>query len=192
MLFIGKPKGRSRMISNGRIRGVTHSHVPSRDPRHLTHSNMTWLIHIWHDSFARATPHVNESCHMLMSHITYEWVMSHMWMSQVTHVNESDHTCWWVMLQVDESYHAWLSHVAYSSCHVTYVYILRATSHIFPSCKAAISVTWLIHTWHDSFPRAKLQFLGAHTDSDSFLSDTTHSHVPSCNYLTRTPSWTHS
>ena len=137
-----------------------------------------WLIQTWHDSFIYDT--------------THSLVPLHMWMSHVTHVNESDHTCWWVMSQVDESYHAWLSHVAYSSCHVTYVYILRATSHIFPSCKAAISVTWLIHTWHDSFPRAKLQFLGAHTDSDSFLSDTTHSHVPSCNYLTRTPSWTHS
>jgi len=35
--------------------------------------------------------HVNESCH------TCEWVMSHMWMSDVTHVNESCHTCEWVM-----------------------------------------------------------------------------------------------
>jgi len=30
-------------------------------------------------------PHMNESCHILMSHVTYEWVMSHM--------NETCHTC---------------------------------------------------------------------------------------------------
>jgi len=27
----------------------------------------------------------------------YEWVMSHIWMSHVTHMNESCHTCEWVM-----------------------------------------------------------------------------------------------
>ena len=35
-------------------------------------------------------PCVNESCHMC------EWVMSHVWMSHVTCVNESCHMCEWV------------------------------------------------------------------------------------------------
>jgi hypothetical protein len=34
---------------------------------------------------------VNESCH------TYEWVMSHVWMSQVTHMNEWFHAYEWVV-----------------------------------------------------------------------------------------------
>jgi len=46
---------------------------------------------------------LNESCH------TCEWVMSHMWMGQVTHMNESCHTCEWVKS------HIWMSHVAYTN-----------------------------------------------------------------------------
>ena len=51
--------------------------------------------------------HMNESCH------TYEWVMSRIWMSHVTHMNESCHTCKWVMS------HTWMSHVTHvdESCH---------------------------------------------------------------------------
>ena len=30
----------------------------------------------------------------------YEWVMSHIWMSHVTHMNESCHTCEWVMSHI--------------------------------------------------------------------------------------------
>jgi len=41
----------------------------------------------------------------------YEWVMSHIWMSHVTHMNgschESCHTCEWVMS------HMWMSHVTH-------------------------------------------------------------------------------
>jgi len=40
-----------------------------------------------------------ESCH------TYEWVMSHVWISHVTRVNKSCQTCKWVMS------HVWMSHV---------------------------------------------------------------------------------
>jgi len=47
--------------------------------------------------------HVDESCH------TYEWVMSHMWMSHVTHVNESCHICEWVMS------HVWMSYVTHTN-----------------------------------------------------------------------------
>jgi len=48
---------------------------------------------------------VNESCHIWMSHVAYEWVMSHMnescciWMSHVTYE--------WVMLHMNESCHIW-------------------------------------------------------------------------------------
>jgi len=48
----------------------------------------------------------HESCH------TYEWVMSHTWISQVTHMNESCHPHEWVMS------HTWMSHVTHrnASC----------------------------------------------------------------------------
>jgi len=56
---------------------------------------VTWLIHtvditdspVWHNSFVCVTWNVMKwSCH------TYGWVMSHIWMSHVTHMNESCHT----------------------------------------------------------------------------------------------------
>ena len=54
--------------------------------------------------------HMNESCHLWMSHVTHEWVMSYMnescdiWMSHVTRMNESCHI-----------HEAVISHM---SCHV--------------------------------------------------------------------------
>jgi len=56
---------------------------------------------------AASTCRVIESCH------TYEWVMSHIRMSHVTHMNESCHTYERVMS------HIWMSHVTHmnESCH---------------------------------------------------------------------------
>jgi len=67
--------------------------------------------------------HVNESYH------TCAWVMSHMWMSHVTHVNESYRTCEWVMS------HMWMSHVAHvnESCH---------------TCAWVLSHMWMSHITH--------------------------------------------
>ena len=45
--------------------------------------------------------HVNESCHAC------KWVVSHLWMSRVTHVNESCHTCESVVS------HMWMSRVTH-------------------------------------------------------------------------------
>jgi len=64
-------------------------------------------------------------CHIWMSHVTYECVMSHVRMSHVTyewvmsHMNESCHI-WmsrvryeWVMSHMNASFHVWMSHVMY-------------------------------------------------------------------------------
>jgi len=77
-----------------------------------------------HERMSHVT-YMNESCY------TYEWVMSHiqwvishtwmshvthmdeLWMSHVTHMNESCHAYEWVMS------HIWMSHVTHvnESCH---------------------------------------------------------------------------
>jgi len=86
---------------------------------------VTWLIYmcdvthscVWHDSFICAAwrdvtcdfetvTHMNGSClthmngtcltHMNVSCHTFEWVMSHIWMSHVTRMNGSCHTYEWV------------------------------------------------------------------------------------------------
>jgi len=48
-----------------------------------------------------------ESHHVEMRHLAYEWVMSHMWMRHVTHVNETCHKCECVMLRI------WMVHVSH-------------------------------------------------------------------------------
>ena len=71
---------------------------------------------------------MNESCHTWMSHVTHEWVMSHMheschtWMSHVTHE--------WVMSHMNESCHTWMGHVMHE-------WIM---SHMNESC-----LTWMSH-----------------------------------------------
>jgi len=67
--------------------------------------------------------HMNESCH------THEWAMSHTWMSHVKHMNESYHTHEWVMS------HTWMSHVTRmnASCRAlthSCVWQLRIQTHI--------------------------------------------------------------
>ena len=74
------------------------------------------------------TAHRNESCRQfewvtLLSHgtymngsrHTYDWVMSHIWVSQVTHMNELCHTYASVMS------HVWMSHITRmnNSCHTS-------------------------------------------------------------------------
>jgi len=59
------------------------------------------MPHIW----MRHVTHLNESCHVWMSHFTYARVMSHIWMSHSTRMNESCHTYEWVMS------HIYMSHV---------------------------------------------------------------------------------
>jgi len=69
----------------------------------MTHSCVTWLVYMWHDSFidniirfswqgpsfscqeSRVMLSLNESCHIRMSHVTYEWVMLHM--NESCHIN---------------------------------------------------------------------------------------------------------
>jgi len=65
-------------------------------------STRTWISHVTHEWVMS---------HICMSHVacihkayTYEWVKSHMWMSHVTHVNESRHTCECV------TSHVWMTH----------------------------------------------------------------------------------
>jgi len=74
----------------------------------LTYICVTWLIHMCdvvnnlmgyvtnqRNGSCHAFANVNESCH------TYEWVMSHTWMSHATHVKESCHTYEWIVYDQD-------------------------------------------------------------------------------------------
>jgi len=84
--------------------------------------SVPWLIHIralwvWHDSFKVSMVEVSliddrsefETWQRVCAHASchkYEWVMSHIRMSQVTNMDESCHTYDWVM-----------SHILIQSCN---------------------------------------------------------------------------
>jgi len=64
-----------------------------------------------HVTYEWVMSHMNESCHIWMSHITYEWVMSHM--NKSCHIWIRHDTYEWVMSHTNESCHIWMSHVTY-------------------------------------------------------------------------------
>jgi len=81
---------------------------------------LTWMSHvIWISRGmykCRSTyelARMNESCHIWMIHVTYEWGMSHMneschvWMRHVSHE--------WVMSRMNEACLTWMSHVTWIS-----------------------------------------------------------------------------
>jgi len=75
---------------------------------------------------------------------TYGWVISHIWMRHITHMDESYHTYGWVIS------HIWMSHITHmdESCDV-----YEGTSHVISYMMmhsrfgANICVTWLIHSY---------------------------------------------
>ena len=76
-------------------------------------------------------------CYMDESWYTCKWVMSHRWMSHVTHMNESCHTYEWVMS------HIWMSHVThiYASLLHEWVLSLEWVSHariVWRECRALL------------------------------------------------------
>jgi len=77
--------------------------------------------------------YVNESCH------TCEWVISRVWMSHVTHMKESWHTYEWVMS------HKWMSHGTHmnESWH-TYEWIM---AHIWMSHITRMNESWHTYEW---------------------------------------------
>jgi len=91
-----------------------------------THSYGIWLIRNWHDSLSK---YWCAKTTWWMSHVTYEWVMSHMsescpiWMRVMSHMNES--------------------------CHMWHNFLV----HRYMWDMIHSHVTWLIHRGHDSFIR---------------------------------------
>ena len=115
---------------------MTHSYVC-----HDLFICVTWLIHICDTTFSISLlyitfiyvtwlvmSHVNESCHIWTSHVTYERVMSHM----------------------NESCHMWMSHVTYErvmshmneSCHIYAVHNVRGINSAHAHAKMMPQKKW--------------------------------------------------
>jgi len=107
----------------------------------------TWMPHIW----LRDATHVFECCH------TYECVTWHIWMSNVTHMNESRHT--WMphirlrdvthmchVSHMDESRHTYERVLSYMWMrHVTHMNESRHTYDCVMSHICVMSLTWMSH-----------------------------------------------
>jgi len=124
---------------------------------------LSLLICMWHDSFMwiRASWAFFQSCRFFffvpnvrdvhcssVSHIWcewYEWGMSHIWMSHVTHMDESCHTYQWVLS------HIWMSHVTpmNESCH-TYQWVLShiGMSHVTHVNESCHTCEWVMSLTH--------------------------------------------
>jgi len=141
---------------------ICHEHEPSY--RALTvsalSSSIWWLVlvtyerftsNIWKDHFHR-----------------YEWVMSHIWMSQVPHMNpirtsELSHTYEWVMSH--SSWSAWYAgscscHMSDSrhtyECIMSHIWMYHVT-HMNESCH-----TWTSHVTHVNVTHGRVQWFTSH------------------------------
>ena len=81
------------------------------------------------------------------SHI--EWVISHVWMSHVTHMKESCHTREWVMS------HMWMRHVTHVNelCHTELIWDPSSTTQVNESCHTYERV--MSHIWKSHVTRMK-------------------------------------
>jgi len=75
--------------------------------------------------------------------VAYEWVMSHIWMSHVTYMNESCHTYWCVTSDYKfVMSHTWMS-------HVTHAWVMSHTCMHTLACvhtyKCVMSHVWMSH-----------------------------------------------
>jgi len=117
----------------------------------------TWMSHV---TCEWVMSHMNESCHVWMSHVTYDWIMSHM--------NESCCVCTRLFQtkgDMADLYVIRLNNLRHDSfvCDMTYSYVL-----------------WLIYMWHDSFvcdmTHSCVPWL-IHMWHASFICDMTHYHT---------------
>jgi len=95
----------------------------------------SWMSHVTYEC---GMSRINESCNIWISvHVNYlchpyEYVMSHTWISHVTHANESWHTYEWVMA------HIWVSHVSWVTSH----------SESWHTCEWVMAHMWMSHGTH--------------------------------------------
>ena len=74
---------------------------------------MNDLCHIWmsHVIYEWGMSHINESCHIWMSHVIYASVMSHM--NEACHIWTSEVIYEWGMSHMNEWGHIWMRHGTY-------------------------------------------------------------------------------
>jgi len=93
--------------------------------------------HVWmsHVTYEWVMSRMNESCHVWMSHVTYEWVMSRM--NESCHILISHVPYAWVVQKAKASWLCSMGHVKYASNYVTYESVM--------SCMNESCSLWMSH-----------------------------------------------
>jgi len=117
---------------------MTHSYMwHDSFMRNMTPSHVTWLIHVWYDSYRYRTagPLWHDSC------ICVTWLLY----SSIRNMTPS-HVTWLIHVWHDSFRCRTASSLWHDSC-ICVTWLLHAfIRNMTPSC-----VTWLIHMWHYSF-----------------------------------------
>jgi len=114
--------------------------------RHVSHWVMSHVTayHVWmsHVTYEWVTSHVNESCHVWMGHVTHDWVMSHTYINSQVRLE-----CWDYngMSHMNES--CWMSHVTHEWVMLLWISHFAfewVTSRVNESCHTCMS--YVTHT----------------------------------------------
>ena len=113
--------------------GMILKSAPSSGMSHVTQMNESWALgshslQSIREMMKWVTSHVTEMCHLNMSHVTYERVLSHIWMGHLIRENESCHT-------LNEPCH---------SCKVC-SHSSQSIPAMIPPCPNKVRMPWLIH-----------------------------------------------
>jgi len=154
---------------------LTHTHKPTRTHTHFLYE---WIM-----------SHMNESCHILMSHVTFIYMYSaaNETVFFICDITPSYNVCEFV--GCDHSYVTWLIYMWHDSfmCDMTHSYVtllLHMWNDWFIRDMIQSYTTWLNHMWHVLFIVQscwwgcfKLKNAGTHTHTYTRAHKHTHTHT---------------
>jgi len=124
-------KPRESSLGMSLVNSYTHSHTCARAH---THMHACACTHIYTHTRASARTHTHTKKH---AHISYEWVMSRIWMRHVTHTHGSCHAYEWV------EYHIWKSDPEWGIGDTAYISVCVCVCQLVSPVKESCYCVWV-------------------------------------------------